>query len=407
MPARRLRPIESAVTLEVDGNDLVAQAGEPIAVALWAANKLVLSRSVKYHRPRGAACMTGRCDGCLMRVDGAPSVRTCRSHARHGAVIETQNVLGSASLDLLGAADLVFPGGMNHHEMFTWSRPINRVMQEVARHVAGVGTLPSEPRPPREVERVACDVLVIGAGPAGVACAEALAAAGASVLVLEEEHGVTTELPVRRHTVALGVFDETDGTRVVLATSDAQGPMAITPRTIVIAQGRAEGSEVFEGNDLPGVISLAAARRLLAHHVLPGEKVVLAGESVRADALAAELTTHGARVVRVARDAIRRASGSLAVARVETSDGRKHDCDALIVEGRASACYELAAQAGVALAFDGEVFDLVVADDGSTAHARVFVVGAAAGVTDREEAIGHAQRAAARIAASLAEARRG
>src|SRR6478736_1302527 len=133
MPARRLSSSDALVTLTVDGADVPARAGEPIAVALWAARRLVLGRSVKYHRARGAACFSGRCDGCLMRVDGAPSVRTCRTPAAHGTVVETQNVLGSANLDLLSAADVVFAGGLNHHEMFTWSKPVNRVMQEVAR----------------------------------------------------------------------------------------------------------------------------------------------------------------------------------------------------------------------------------------------------------------------------------
>lgn len=393
MPARRLQAIDTPVTLTVDGADVAARAGEPIAVALWAAKRLVLGRSVKYHRARGAACFSGRCDGCLMRVDGAPSVRTCRTKATHGTVVETQNVIGSAALDLLSATDLVFAGGLNHHEMFTWSKPVNRVMQEVARHVAGVGTLPDEARAASDVERIACDVCVIGGGEAGLACARAIAGGGASVIVLDEEDGPTDAM-VRTETSAVGVFDETNGTRLVLATN-VRGAIVVSPKLVVIAQGRAESGESFEGNDLPGVISLDAAERLFAAGVLPGERAVIAGAGPRVEALAMRFAEARAATVRVAPSDLARARGRSAIRMVETKRGEKHPCDVLVVQGRASACYELAAQAGVEVVFDGEVFDLVASkDDGTTRHPRVLVAGAAAGVL--EEAAAHGARVGAK-----------
>jgi len=371
-PSRRLSVLEPLVTLTVDGADVPARAGEPIAIALWAAKRLVLGRSVKYHRARGAACFSGRCDGCLMRVDGAPSVRTCRTKATHGTVVETQNVLGSASLDLLSATDFVFSGGLNHHEMFTWSKPVNRVMQEVARHVAGVGTLPDEVLAPTAVEHVACDVCVIGGGVSGSECATVMRAAGANVVVLDEEEGAS----------AVGIFDETDGRRLVLATSEA-GARVVVPKLIVIAQGRAESMEAFEGNDLPGVISLDAAERLFAAGVLPGERAAIVGTSARADALVLRFEGAGAKTTRIALADLARARGRSSVRLLDTIRGEKIPCDVLVVEGRSSACYELAVQAGVEVVFDGAVFDLVASkEDGTTRHPRVLVAGSAAGVND-------------------------
>lgn len=383
MPSRRLEAIDSLVTLRVDGADVPARAGEPIAVALWAARRLVLGRSVKYHRARGAACFSGRCDGCLMRVNGAPSVRTCRTKAAHGTLVETQNVLGTAGIDLLSATDLVFAGGLNHHEMFTWSKPVNRVMQEVARHVAGVGTLPDEVCAPTNVERLACDVCVIGGGPSGIACADVIGNGGASVVVLDEEDAARAAY-MRSGTSAVGIFDETDGTRIVLATND-RGAMVVTPKLIVIAQGRAESSEAFEGNDLPGVISLDGAERLFRAGVLPGERPVVAGEGANVDALVGRFDRAGVKTVRIARSELARARGRSSLRLVETTRGDKLAADVLVIEGRASACYELAAQAGVEVLFDGEVFNLVASkDDGATRHPRVLVAGSAAGVDDVE-----------------------
>lgn len=403
MPARRLgAAIDGLVTMRVDGIDVPARAGEPIAVALWASKRLVLGRSVKYHRARGAACFSGRCDGCSMRVDGAPSVLTCRTEAVHGMVIETQNVIGSATLDLLEVTDVVFAGGMNHHELFTWSKPMNRIMQEVARHVAGVGTLPDAVRAPSDVERASVDVCVIGAGLSGLACAEAIAAGGPSVIVLDEETAPRrgTSVEVRTSTSAVGVFDETDGTRVVLATC-ARGALVITPKRIVIAQGRAESAEAFEGNDLPGVIALDAAERLFAHGVLPGERPVIVGASARVAALVDRFDYEGVKATRIDRAELVRARGRSSVRLVDAKTGAI-PCDVVIVEGRTGACYELAAQAGVEVFFDGEGFELVASkDDGTTRHAHVLVAGSAAGVHGEEAVSAHGARVGARALEGL------
>src|ERR1700704_5897175 len=112
----RLHPPRTPVTIHFDGQAVVAERGEPAAVALIAAGHLALARSPKFHRPRGPSCLRAACDGCLARVDDVPNVMTCRTPVAEGMRIETQNVVGSASTDFLRAADWLFPEGMNHHE---------------------------------------------------------------------------------------------------------------------------------------------------------------------------------------------------------------------------------------------------------------------------------------------------
>ncbi|HZY04230.1 MAG TPA: (2Fe-2S)-binding protein, partial [Anaeromyxobacteraceae bacterium] len=65
--------------IAVDGMPVPARAGESVALALLAAGRPLLSRSPKYHRPRGAFCLAGSCGGCLVRVEGQPNVRACRT----------------------------------------------------------------------------------------------------------------------------------------------------------------------------------------------------------------------------------------------------------------------------------------------------------------------------------------
>src|ERR1700730_17951092 len=140
----RLQPPRDPVTIQFDGDPVVADRGEPVAVSLLAAGYLALARSPKFHRPRGPSCLRGGCDGCLARVDKVPNVMTCRTPAAAGMCIETQNVVGSPRADLLRAADWFFPEGMNHHELLAGVPGMERILQGLARRVAGLGKLPKE-----------------------------------------------------------------------------------------------------------------------------------------------------------------------------------------------------------------------------------------------------------------------
>ncbi len=433
MPPRRLSPPERPVTLEVDGDAIEAEEGEPVAVALAAAGRLTLGRSVKYHRPRGAVCYAGRCDGCLMRVDGVPSVMTCRLPASDGLRVETQNVLGSARMDLLAATDWFFRQGMNHHEMFTWSEAVNKVMQKVARRIAGIGRLPDAPTAPVAPELRQVDVLVIGGGPAGLAAAAAHARAGRDVHLVDEEpaaggslrwwpgpvtvDGATSaptvladalvaeaeaagaRLYARASAVAVfaphedvaGAKAEHDGRPVVVVDTPSR-LYRFRPAEIVFACGRHHGVPPFSDSDTPGVIDLPAAGRLLAHHVLPGARVLLAGEGDAVVALAGALKRRGAEVLGpYAIEAFVDVKGRPELSGCEIEiDGERRSiaCDAIVAHGPTSAVYELAAQAGVEARFEGEGFELVCdPDDGATAIDGVRVIGGAAGAGSLEAAL--------------------
>jgi sarcosine oxidase subunit alpha len=446
MPPRRLEPLEGRrVHLVVDGERVEAREGEPVAVALAASGRLVLGRSVKYHRPRGPACFSGRCDGCLMRVDGQPSVMTCRAPARDGMVVETQNVIGSARRDLLAATDWFFPNGMNHHEMFTWSAQVNRIMQKVARRVAGVGTLPDAPLTPRESPEREVDVLVVGGGPAGLRAARALAARGLSTLLVDEDAELGGSVACWPGTVraegrdeagrdwarrwaddaseagaslqtrasAVGIYVAGEGVegagstdrRPVVAIDEPDRLARVRPRHVLLATGRHEGASAFGGNDKPGVITPRAAAVLLSQGVRIGERVVLAGEGALLDALAVALRAAGAEVIGpLPEEALVRAIGRPVVSACEIRrDGavERHECDAIVVAPPTSAVFELAAQAGVATRFVYGGFELVVDEGGATSCPWARVIGGAAGIHQLDAALAQAERAAHALAEEL------
>ena len=163
-----------------------------VAVALFASGERVLSRSIKYHRPRGFFCLAGHCGACLMRIDGKPNVQGLQDAGRTtGCAVERQNAFPSGGFDVLGAADFFFPKGMDHHTMMTSPRALNAVMQKVVRQLGGLGQAArrSRRRPPscrsRAHEHV--DVAVVGGGPAGLAAATDAARAPASETLLVDE----------------------------------------------------------------------------------------------------------------------------------------------------------------------------------------------------------------------------
>jgi len=397
----RLAPPRHPVTILLDGEAVVAERGEPAAVALVAAGHRTLARSPKFHRPRGPACLRGACDGCLARVDGVPDVMTCRVPAAEGMRIETQNVVGSRDTDLLRLTDWFFPEGMNHHELLAGVPGASRVMQGLARRVAGLGKLPDgRPASPAPARRRAVDALVVGAGPAGMAVALALVDRGRRVEVVDDDltwggaaralvgrarrgweplleamHRAmsTSRVTVRPLTTAAGIYG--DDVLVV----DGAGVEVVTAKTLVLAPGAHDGVLAFEGNDLPGVMSARAAARLLSYGVLAGERVVVAvapgagpfGEAC-GEACPGATLVRGAPV---------RASGSARVRGVSIAgpEGEvRLPCDALLVDAPRAPAYEICAQAGAELVHEAAGFR-VRTGAGGRIRDGVFAAGEAVG----------------------------
>jgi len=425
--------VTDTVAIRVDKRVVPAVLGEPVAVAIAASGRVVLGRSIKYHRPRGAACYAGRCDGCLMRVDGVANVTTCREPVTDGMVVETQNVLGSAKNDLLSATDWFFPDGMNHHEMFTALKPMNEFMQKIARRIAGIGKLPDRSVAAVPVRDLTCEVLVIGAGPAGLMTAAACAERGLDVVVCEDEpraggHLVIFPGEVRDEEMGLAraaavaarlVARARDrGVRIMLSTPVAaayddvvllaprDGLVRARPARIVAATGVHEGAAAYEGADRPGVIGARAASVLLSYGVLPGERVALVGDGAWTRALANELALTGAHVVGpLAPPSVIGFRGGTEVEAVEvTHEGTRAqiECDAAVIETEPSAAYELASQAGAGVIWRNGRFSVDASpEDGRTGTERVRAVGECTGMSSLAAIAAQAREAAIALAKEL------
>ena len=139
-------PTNAAVAFSVDGERLEGREGDTLAAAMLRAGVTTFTRSIKYHRPRGPFCFAGSCGQCLVRVDGVPSLPACQVPLHAGLACERQNApLGLVDNDLFRAVDFLFPSGLDHHHLMVQSKLLGQVSLEVARRLAGLGTLPDRP----------------------------------------------------------------------------------------------------------------------------------------------------------------------------------------------------------------------------------------------------------------------
>jgi len=414
-----------------------AQEGEPVAVSLLAAGHSVLARSVKYHRPRGAFCLSAGCSQCLMRVDGTPNLFSCRVPARGGMRLQRQNSYPSAKVDVFSAIDWLFPSGLDHHAMFAGVPVADRVMAKVVRHLAGLGLLPDEVAPTRaQPEFLTTEVAIAGGGAAGFAAAEALGAAGVPFVLLEREEALggrwrlgapeagtpaTLLLPqgsgtVRLLTTVLGLFTGAQGRFLAAVSSGPEGPrlMLVRSRRFLLALGGHAPLLPFEDNDLPGIFSGRAVSDLVRRRgVLVGDAPAVVGHGPELPALVTLLEEAGARPALVLDTSSSPAKGAMAgkllkahgrtwvqALSVELVRGRKKvACDAVVLSVPPAPAYEVARHAGARVVFHPELGVFVVEADaeGRTRAEGVFVAGNALGGTTAARAAESGRRAAAAL----------
>jgi sarcosine oxidase subunit alpha len=294
----------------------VGYAGDTLASALLANGVRVVGRSFKFHRPRGVLSAGIEETNALFRVDigplSVPLVRATLQPLIDGLVATTENAFPSVAFDLGRILDLthfLWPAGF-YHKTFKW--PSWRWYEEFFRRAAGSGYRPAGSDPTAYYQHnLHCDVLVVGAGPAGLAAAQAAARTGARVVLIEQEpqlgcnlignaqmigqvsaarwgDATIAELAAASHvkiltsTLVAGYYDH----NTVLAVDRSEANNAPVPierlwkvraKRVVLATGSIEQPLVFAQNDRPGVMLSAAVRRYVTEFaVAAGRAAVVA-----------------------------------------------------------------------------------------------------------------------------------
>src|SRR5271165_1587306 len=192
----RTRP----VSFTFDGVAYGGYEGDTLASALLANGVRLVGRSYKYHRPRGILAAGPEEPNALVGVSRGPcrftpNLRATEVELYDGLVATSQNRWPSLRFDLGAVNDLFAPlfGAGFYYKTFMgpdWLGPNSawrHVYEPIVRRAAGLGTAPTEPDPDRYVRFFDhCDVLIVGAGPAGLTAARAAGDSGADVVLCDD-----------------------------------------------------------------------------------------------------------------------------------------------------------------------------------------------------------------------------
>ena len=308
-----------------DGLLYQGYAGDTLASALLANGVHLVGRSFKYHRPRGilgAGAEEPNALVSLARGPGrfTPNLRATQVELYEGLAASSQNCWPSLAFDVGAVNDLLSPlfGAGFYYKTFMGPNLMGKnwawthIYEPLIRGAAGLGRAPREPDPDRYQRTFAhCDVLIVGAGPAGLAAARAASASGARVVVCDEnpspggsllaetEAGIESvsardwlaktvaalrnapNVRLMTRTQAFGYYaqnfialDERIAESELIADPDLprERLWQMRAREVVLATGAIERPLVFPDNDRPGVMLADAARRYaLQYGVKVGE----------------------------------------------------------------------------------------------------------------------------------------
>ena len=459
----RARP----VNFSFDGRHYRGFAGDTLASALLANGVRLVGRSFKYHRPRGIISAGSEEPNALIMIGeggrAEPNARATMVELYEGLVAHSQNNWPSLGFDLGAVNDLLsplFPAGFYYKTFLGSSRRWTNVYEPLIRRMAGLGPTPEAADPDRyDKVNFACDLLVVGAGPAGLAAARAAGHSGASVLLVDEgsefggallatsetigatsaidwaqgavsELATMSDVTMLSRTTAFGRYD--DGLVMAverctdhLATDHRRGPRQrlwqVRARRMILATGAHEQPVIFHNNDRPGVmLAHSAAAYASRFGVLVGRRIVIATSDDSGYEAAAILSKAGAEIVGIvdAREKgpsdPRMADGLpiLAGAVVKAALGRKYvrgaeivqggqrrslACDTILMAGGWQPAVHLHTHVGGKLAFDAELscFVPVLIDGGPVS------VGACAGEYRLAQCIAAGELAGAEQAMAL------
>lgn len=255
------------VTFTFDGKILKGFEGEMVSTALFANNIRTFSFHKKSDAPQGIFCANGQCSQCTVVIDGVP-VKGCITPLKEGMKVET---------------------------------------------LKGLPKLPADNREPSKFELIEkeCDVLVIGAGPAGLNAAIELGKMGFKIILVDDKQKLGGKLLLQTHKFFGSEEDCYAGTRgmdiagilenkaeelktitiyrsssVVAVYKDQKAGLLVDNKNyhlasfkgIVVSAGARERSLAFDGNTLPGVYGAGAFQTIVNRdQVKAADKIFIIG----------------------------------------------------------------------------------------------------------------------------------
>jgi len=309
------------IRFQFEGRTYAGFGGDTIASALAANDVWTLSRSFKYHRPRGILTMAGLDANTLVQVGDEPNVLADRRAINDGLVVEGQNYSGSLEHDRETWIEMFgrfLPPGF-YYKAFYRPKGAWKFWEPFIRRRAGLGKVNTAAHHAYyDKEYLFADVAVVGGGPVGLSAALQAAESGAEVILVDEGAQLGGSLGYARFNLdgsrgralageLVGAVQESANIRVLsgavctglfadnwLAVIRDNRLYKLRARATVIATGSLEQPAVFRNNDLPGVMLGSAAQRLIRlYGVRPGKQAVVVTANADGYGVAADLAEAG------------------------------------------------------------------------------------------------------------------
>ncbi|MDA4844471.1 sarcosine oxidase subunit alpha family protein [Hoeflea poritis] len=334
-----------ALRFTFNGTSLEGYAGDTLASALIANGVKLVGRSFKYHRPRGIftagseepnALVTLRRDG-----HGEPNTRATVTELFDGLVASSQNHRGPLRYDLMAVNDYLAPflSAGFYYKTFMWPKAFwEKLYEPVIRSSAGLGRLSGKADPDiYDKGFLHCDILIIGAGPAGLCAALSAARSGARVILADEDFRFGGRL--NTETMAVAGTSGADWAQQAVAELASMDNVRLMPRTTIygaydhgiygalerrtdhlaesagkprqvlwriyskraiLCAGATERSIAFGNNDRPGIM-LAGSVRAYANRwaALPGKRIAVFTNNDDGWRTASDLAAHGADIAAI------------------------------------------------------------------------------------------------------------
>ncbi len=312
---------KQCVNFTFNGRRLQGYQGDTLASALLANGVKVVGRSFKYSRPRGIVGHGSEEPNAIVQLgtgaETIPNLRATQVELYEG--LEAVSVGGWPSVDfdvmaVVGWFGRLMPPGF-YYKTFMWPARFWMTYEHFIRKLAGLGTSP-EARDPDCYDKLNhhCDVLVVGAGPAGLCAALEAAQTGARVIVADEQAQLGGSLLssqtrigaqsgsqwlsdrceqlarfdnvilLPRSTV-FGYYDH-NFLGIVERRTDHMEPSQrggarqrlhrVRARQVVLATGAIERPLVFANNDVPGVMLASSVSTYIRRYgVVPGNNLLV------------------------------------------------------------------------------------------------------------------------------------
>ena len=309
------------INFTYNGKQMQGVAGDTLASALLANGVNVVGRSFKYSRPRGIVGHGAEEPNAIMQIgSGAatvPNLKATQVELYEGLESASVNGWPNVNFDLMsitGWFGRMMPPGF-YYKTFMYPAKLWMTYEHFIRKAAGLGSAPVQDDPDSyDKLNQHCDVLVVGAGPAGLVAAREAARAGARVIIADEQNefggsllastnnidgqpatswvdelvadleGFSNVQTLPRSTV-FGYYDHnflgilqrrTDHLGISADSGSRQRLHRVRAKRVILATGAFERPLVFAQNDIPGVMQASSVSTYINRYgVAPGNRMIL------------------------------------------------------------------------------------------------------------------------------------